>query len=375
MDEKMNWTQMLLLVTVLFLTLGFATGCGSFGRGNSGTNRPDEPARLPPGSTGVLPVEQSADPVMFGQIDLRDAVREFKKLLGSGISVSKIVLENDSVTISVQDSGDFRFAAGVVTKVPGGTASLRHTQALTNIMPIRSFELDQTPFVMVPKIAATVPRIIWIDGGKVDKIEIAAPASWTVTVGGTQNQVVHRLNVGPASFGVYDDGYLRPYAGFLTDAEALRERLAGMKEHVGGKLEVLSLGIHSNIVSVKARDQRKPDEFNEIAFNEKGKWTESPVRESELRIRPGDHGLDPQVRSLADMVFNVDDLDLSLVSHMADAALDKLRLENSSVSMVQIVGNYNKNLKWRVMVTADNGRRSGTPLFDLKGTLLEAKVQ
>ncbi|MEO7673781.1 MAG: hypothetical protein ABIU09_06865 [Pyrinomonadaceae bacterium] len=369
------WAQMLILVTVLFLTLGFATNCGSFGRGNTGTDRPEEPARFPTDTTGVSPVDQSPDPVMLGDMDLRDAVREFKKLLGRGISVSKVVLESDSVTISVQNSGDFRFAAGVVTKVPSGTAHLRYIQAFSNMVPIRSFELDQTPFVMVPKIAATVPKIIWIDGGKVDKIEIAAPANWTVTVGGTQNQVVHRLNVGPASFGVYDDGYLRPYAGFLTDPVALREKVAGIKEYVGGKLEVLSLGIHSNTVSVKARDQRKPDEFNEIDFNEKGKWTESPVRESELRIRPGDLGLDPQVRSLADMVFNADDLDLSLVSHMAEAALDKLRLEKSSVSRVDIVGNYNKNLKWRVMVTADNGRRSGTAYFDLNGALLEAKQQ
>src|SRR5438876_918209 len=98
----MKWTKILLILVVLFFVSEFATSCGLFRRGTEGSNIVNSNttggSSLPSDGSQAAPIEQNQDPIPFETIDLRDAVREFKKLLGERISVTKIILEKDAMT-------------------------------------------------------------------------------------------------------------------------------------------------------------------------------------------------------------------------------------------------------------------------------------
>ncbi|MEP6924540.1 MAG: hypothetical protein ABI954_08750 [Pyrinomonadaceae bacterium] len=346
-------------------------------------------------------LEKSADPIMFESMDLREVIKAFKEKLGEQISITKMIIERDTVTISVksgQDVGEFQYANKAVTKLSAANrllpepkvetaffdSSLQSNEPIKILTVPESFEIDEIPLIMLPQVVKLATKQLWIDGAKVEKIVIEGhPEAWAITVRGTQNKVEHHFAVTTASIGNNDGGYVTSLTiHYLSNAKDLQKKIGEIKENVGGRLRLLELRISSRSIELTAQDPNKPAEFNQFTFfNDGTKWNPRPVSDSELRHRLEAAKLmhpNAKVGSLEDALFDIDDIDLNHFSEMVEITLNKLRLEKSKVTGINIFPDWDRRvigeqMKWRVGVDADSNRKSGTAFFDMKGHLLEIK--
>ena len=155
-----------------------------------------------------------------------------------------------------------------------------------------------------------------------------------------------------------DTTAVQPAEGYLgSDGPVVA--MAAFQEELGDRLKIREAAFYEDYVIVEAQDPAKPQNIDRYTLRDGDIGEPEPVHLSSSDI-------------VEVQVFRVADVDWAVVAEVANAAPERLRIEEGRPTYAYVERNHEREI--RIHVSVDSPRRSGYVEADLEGTILQATL-
>lgn len=334
--------------------------------------------------SAVLGCKLFAKTNMFEGTAAKDAVEAFRKKLGGGpIKAVSLEIEGDSATLQAQDPKNpdhvdqYKYTRSVIT----GPTPVQ-LDLLSNNLDKSLFNLDDVNVAATPVLARDVLERAKIEGGKIKRMTIeralnlatdmtkSGEVRWHIEIEGTRENASASADMKGNIRGV-DLSQTARAAKFSTySADTLRDAAPQIKEAFGGKVKLLEMTVYDSYLWFKAKSP-KDGEITQYKYDINGVTTNSLSNLSDptpIEVRTKEFKMD-------DLLFDLDEVNLSLAPELGKKAFEKLGYTSGRVTFYSIKRTprhwLGKDLVTAWYVSCSEGRKSGYVHFDMAGNQVE----
>jgi hypothetical protein len=322
---------------------------------------------------------------MFEGTAATDAAAAFQKKVGGPIKALSVEIEKDTMTLKAQDPknpqnvDEYKYVKGFVT----GPTPVRLNVMEKNIDQTL-FSLDDIDLAATARVATAALERAKIEGGKVKKMTIERALSiatgmtksgnvrWTIEIEGARESA-SAVADGKGNILGLDLSQTSRAAQFSTySADTLREAAPQIKEAFGGKVTLLKLVIYDKFIGFYAKSP-KDGELTNYKYDING------VTSSELSNLTDPTPIEVRMHEfkLEQLLFDFDEVNLTLAPELGKKACARLNLPEGKVSLYEVERKtkrdfMSKELVTRWSISCQQGRKSGYVDYDMSGKELYA---
>ena len=322
---------------------------------------------------------------MFEGGTAQDAAEAFKKKLGGPVKALSLELEKDVATLRAQDPNkpqnvdEYKYLKGIVIG-PNAVQLNSLERNLTDTL----FNLDDINLAATEAVAKTALERTAVEGGKVTKMVIERGLSlatdmtksgtvrWEITVEGTRENASATADTKGNILGVDLSQTSRAANWTAFSMETLREAAPKIKEAFGGNVKIFEILIYEKYLMFKAISPRGKEvttymyDINGVrsnALHNIGDPTPISVRMSRRY-------------KLENFLFDLDAVKLDSAPDLGKKALARLNFSDGRITYYKVATEEDpfgrKALVTQWSVSCQQGRKSGTVMYDLAGNEIKA---
>ena len=317
---------------------------------------------------------------------MREAAAACKEKIGGPFKALSVEIEKDSVKLRAQDPrkpahvDEYRYAGASVAGPKPVELSL-----LERDLGGTLFDFDSVDWVATEPLAREAVVRTQLEGGAVTKMSVerglsfgkdvskSGPVHWTVEVRGTRESATAFADAQGKVVGLDLSQTARAAQVTMFSADALREAENRIKHSFGGDVKLVEILVYDKFLSFKAVDPQS-GEINEYKYDINGVTMNALLS----GVETGPPVFNLLHYKLEDVVFGLGEIELGRAPDLGQRTLRRLNLAGGRCDLFKVsrepVSFPSPKLATVWDVSCQQGRKSGTVIYDLNGKEVRARV-